>query len=95
MAINDRLDDESVDNDAAFGSLSVPREASRFLEEDADEIHPMDDDYDPLSELMQENEENVPAPPFHQDYDDDKILVLESVDLEQVLIDTCGVPPGL
>ena len=36
LAINDRLDDESVDHDAAFGSSSVSREAARFLEEDTD-----------------------------------------------------------
>ena len=64
LAINDRLDYESVDNDAAFGSPSVPREAARFLEEDADEMHPMDDDGEPMSEPMQEDEENAPAPHF-------------------------------
>ena len=53
LAINDRLDDESVDQDAAFGSSSVHREAARFLEEDADEMHPMDNDDEPLSEPMQ------------------------------------------
>ena len=88
MLINDRLDDESVDYDAAFGSPSVPREAARFLEEDADEMHPMNDDDEPLSEPMQEDEENAPAPHFHPDFDDDKILVLESIDREQVLMDT-------
>ena len=30
LAINDRLDDESVDHDAAFGSPSVSREAARW-----------------------------------------------------------------
>ena len=60
----DRLDDEIVDHDAAFGSQSVPREAARFLEEDADEMHPMDDDDEPLSEPMPEDKENAPAPPF-------------------------------
>ena len=64
LAINDRLDDDSVDHDAVFGSPSVPREAARFLEEDADEMHPMDDDHEPLSEPMQEDEENAPAPLF-------------------------------
>ena len=87
LAINDRLDDESVDYNAAFVSPSVPREASRFLEEDADEMHPMDDDDEPLNEPMQEDEENAPAPPFHLDFDDDEILVLESIDREQVLMD--------
>ena len=88
LAINDRLDDESVDYDAAFGSPSVPREAVRFLEEDADEMHPMDDDDEPVSEPMQEDEENAHAPPFHPDFDDDEILVLESIDREQVLMYT-------
>ena len=55
LAINDRLDDESVDHDAAFGSPSVSSEAARFLDEDADEMHPMDDDDEPLSEPMQED----------------------------------------
>ena len=64
LAINDRLDDKSVDHDAAFGSPSVSREAARFLEEDADEMHPMDDDAEPLSEPMHEDEENAPAPPL-------------------------------
>ena len=56
LAINDSLDDESIDHDAAFGSPSVPREASRYLEEDADEMHPMDDNDEPLTETMQEDE---------------------------------------
>ena len=64
LVINNRLDDESVDHDAAFGSPSVPREAARFLEEDADEMHPMDDDDEPLPEPMQQGEENTPAPHF-------------------------------
>ena len=64
LAINDRLDDESVDYDAAFGSPSVPRAAARYLEEDADEMHHMDDDDESLSEPMHEDEENAPAPPF-------------------------------
>ena len=38
LAINDRLDDESVDHDTAFGSPSVPSEAARFFEKDADEF---------------------------------------------------------
>ena len=49
LAINDRLDDESVDHDAAFGSPSVHCEAARFLEEDADEMHHMNDNDEPLS----------------------------------------------
>ena len=64
LSINDRLDDDSVEHDAVFGSPHVPREAARFLEEDADEMHTMDDDGEPLSEPMQEDEENAPAPPF-------------------------------
>ena len=64
LAINDRLDDKTVDRDAVFGSPSVPSEAARFHEEDADEMHPMDDDDEPLSEPMQEDEENTPAPLF-------------------------------
>ena len=87
MAINDRLDDESVDHDAAFGSPSVPREAARFLEEDADKMHPMDDDVEPLTEPMQEDEENASAPTFRPDFNDDEILVLESIDRERVLMD--------
>ena len=51
-------------------------------------MHPMDDDDEPLSEPMQEDEENAPAPPpFHPDFDDDEILVLEYNDREQVLMD--------
>ena len=50
LAINDRLDDESVDHDAVFGLPSVPRDAARFVEEDADEMHHMDDDDEPLYE---------------------------------------------
>ena len=42
LAINDRLDDKSVDHDAVFGSPSVPPETARFLAEDADEMHPLD-----------------------------------------------------
>ena len=87
LAINDRLHDESVDHDTAFGSTSVPREAARFLEEEADEIHPLDDYDEPLSEPMQEYEENAPANHFYPDFDDDEILVLESIDREQVLVD--------
>ena len=61
LAINDRLDDESVDY-AAFGSPSIPREAAGFIEEDADEMHPMDDDNEPLSAPRHEVEENAIAP---------------------------------
>ena len=50
-------------------------------------MHPMDDEDEPLYEPMQEDEENAPAPPFHPDFDDDEILVLESIDREQVLMD--------
>ena len=64
LAINDRLDDESVDQDAAFGSPGVPRETARFLEEDVGEMQPMDDDEESLSdqEPMQGNEEKAPPP---------------------------------
>ena len=40
-----------------------------------------------MSDPMQEDEENAPAPPFHPDVDDDEILVLESIDREQVFMD--------
>ena len=50
-------------------------------------MHPIDDDDEPLSEPMQEAEKNAPAPHFHPDFDDDEILVLESIDCEQVLMD--------
>ena len=50
-------------------------------------MHHMDDDDEPLSEPVHEDEENSPATHFNPDYDDDKILVLESIDREQVLMD--------
>ena len=60
LAINDHLDDKSVDHNAAFGLPSVPSEAAKFLEEDADGIHPIDDDDKPLSEPMQEDDKDDP-----------------------------------
>ena len=36
---------------------------------------------------MQEDEDNASALPFHPDFDDDEILVLEYIDREQVLMD--------
>ena len=56
-----------------------------FFEEDADEMHPMDDDDEHLSEPMHEDEENAPAPHFQPDFDDDEILVLESIDCRSSL----------
>ena len=42
----------------------------------------MDDGDEHLTEPMQEDEENAPATPFHPDFDDDKIVFLESIDRE-------------